>query len=88
VVISSRQHKDNPRSTCHIDMCLTACSKRFHRLTKVSYVMVAYICNVISINEIRVFPKKTHTFSCIYMVLQLRFYDLHTVAIEKNALDC
>jgi hypothetical protein len=28
------QHRDVPRSTCHIDMCLAACNRLLHRLTK------------------------------------------------------
>jgi hypothetical protein len=34
VVLGPMQHKDVPRSTCHSDMCLAACSGPFHRLTK------------------------------------------------------
>jgi hypothetical protein len=32
--LSPRQHGDVPRSTCHSDMCLAACSMFVHRLTK------------------------------------------------------
>jgi hypothetical protein len=34
VVLGPMQHGDVPRSTCHIDMCLAACSRYVHRLTK------------------------------------------------------
>jgi hypothetical protein len=32
--LGPRQHGDIPRSTCHNDMCLAACSRPVHRLTK------------------------------------------------------
>jgi hypothetical protein len=32
--VGPRQHGDVPRSTCHNDMCLAACSRPVHRLTK------------------------------------------------------
>jgi hypothetical protein len=34
VVLGPRKHGDVPRSTCHSDMCLAACSGPVHRLTK------------------------------------------------------
>jgi hypothetical protein len=34
VVLDPRKHGDVPRSTCHNDMCLAACSGPVHRLTK------------------------------------------------------